>query len=256
MPDYQPRPDLLRDRIILVTGAGSGIGAAAACSFAAHGATVVLLGRTVARLEAVYDRIEEAGGPQPAIYPMDLEGATTQDYADLAQRLEESFGRLDGLLHNAAMLGTRTPVDQYPPEIWARVMHVNCTAPFLLTQAVLPLLRRSHDASVLFTGAQVGRRGWAYWGAYAVSNAAVENFMEVLAHELEGSSSVRVNSIDPGAVQTTMRRIAFPAEDRETVAMPEDIMPAYLYLMGPDSSGITGGRFDRGAGASDSTPGS
>lgn len=251
MHPYQPRPDLLRDRTILVTGAGDGIGAAAAASFAAHGATVVLLGRTVGKLEAVYDRIEQAGGPQPAIYPMDLEGASTEDYADLAQRLEEAFGRLDGLLHNAAMLGTRTPLDQYPPDLWARVMHVNCTAPFMMTQALLPLLRRSEDASVLFTGAQVGRQGWAYWGAYAVSNAAVENLMEVLAHELEGNSSVRVNSIDPGPVQTPMRRRAFPAEDRGTVSLPEDIMPAYLYLMGPDSRGVTGQRLDRNAGAAD-----
>jgi len=244
MMDYQAAPDLLADRVILVTGAGDGIGAAAAKTFAAHGATLILLGRTIRKLEAVYDAIEEAGGPQPAIYPMNLEGATAKDYADLAATVDKEFGRLDGLLHNAAMFGTRTPMDLYNLEIWGKVIQVNLHGAFLLTRACLPVLKKSPDASVVFTSAEVGRKGRAYWGAYAISYAAVENMMEILADELENNTSIRVNSLDPGPVNTQMRRWAFPGEDPATVAMPEDIMAAYLYLMGPDSQGHTGEKFD------------
>lgn len=240
MRDYRPAPDLLKDRVILVTGAGDGLGAAAAKTFAAHGASVVLLGRTVRKLEAVYDAIEKAGHPQPAIYPMDLEGASAADYEDLAGVLSREFGRLDGLLHNAAMLGTRTPTEQYNLPLWSRVMQVNLNAPLLLTRACLGLLRQAADASVVFTTADVGRHGRAYWGAYAVSNAAVENLMQVLADELQTNTGIRVNSLDPGAVRTRMRTLAFPAEDGASLPRPEAVMSTYLYLMGPDSRGITG----------------
>lgn len=243
MREYQPAPDLLKERVILITGAGDGLGAAAARSFAAHGATVILLGRTVRKLEAVYDAIEKAGHPQPAIYPMDLEGASADDYEDLAGVVEREFGRLDGLLHNAAMLGTRTPIGQYNLSLWVRVMQVNLNAPLLLTRACLGLLRKAPDASVVFTTAEVGRRGRAYWGAYAASNAALENLSEVLADELEANTGVRVNTLDPGPVHTRMRTLAFPAEDSAGLARPEDIMASYLYLLGPDSHGRTGERF-------------
>ena len=171
MHNYKPAPDLLKDRVILVTGASDGIGAAAAKSFAAHGATVVLLGRNIRKLEKVYDEIEALGAPQPAIYPMNLDGAATKDYTALAETLDKEFGRLDGLLHNAALLGTLTPLDQYDLEQWAKVMQVNLHAPYLLTRAVLPLLRNTTDASVIFTSSQVGRKGRAYWGAYGITNA-------------------------------------------------------------------------------------
>ena len=159
--DYQPAADLLKDRIILITGAGDGIGATAARTFAAHGATVVLLGRTIPKLEAVYDEITSAGNPQPAIYPMDLEGATYNHYEELAATLEQEFGRLDGLLHNAAILGARMMVEQYDLKLWARVMHINLTAPFLLSRACLPILRKSDDAHVVFTSTDVGQQGAA-----------------------------------------------------------------------------------------------
>jgi len=243
MENYTPAPDLLRDRVILITGAGDGIGAVAARTFAAHGATVVLLGRTIRKLEAVYDAIEEAGGPQPAIYPMNLEGAAPKDYVELAETLETAFGRLDGLLHNAAILGNLTPLAQYDLEVWSKVMQVNLHAPYLMTRALLDLLNTSESASVLFTGAEVGRQGRAYWGAYAIANAGIENMMQIWADELEVNSAIRFNTIDPGPVRTAMRIRAYPGESPEVWPLPETVMSTYLYLMGPDSAGVTGRQF-------------
>ncbi|MCW8827507.1 MAG: YciK family oxidoreductase [Gammaproteobacteria bacterium] len=242
--DYQARPDLLKDRIILVTGAGSGIGAAAAKSFAAHGATVILLGRTTRKLETIYDEIEAAGHPTPAIYPMNLEGATPEDHIQLAETLEKEFGRLDGLLHNASILGNLTPLSQYNMEHWGKVMQVNLNAPYLMTRACLGVLNKSEDASVVFTSSSVGRKGRAYWGAYGISKAAVENMMQIWADELEANTPIRVNSINPGATRTSMRTRAYPGEDPASNPEPEAIMAAYLYLMGPDSKGSTGEQFD------------
>ncbi len=245
IPDsYQPPPQLLADRVILVTGAGDGIGRAVSLAFAAHGATVVLLGRTVAKLEQVYDRIKQAGGAEPAIYPMDLEGAVADDYADLAGRIDGQLGRLDGLLHNAAQLGALTAIEHYDPVTWLRVIQVNLNAPFMLTRACLPLLKRAADASVLFTSSGVGRRGRAYWGAYAVSKFGLEGLTQILADELEENSSVRVNSINPGAVRTAMRAAAYPAENRAALPTPEEIVLPYLYLMGPDSREVRGQALD------------
>lgn len=240
MKDYLAPTDLFSGRTILITGAGDGIGRAAAISFAKHGATVILLGRTVHKLELVYDEIEQAGGPQPAIYPMNLEGATVEDYQQLADTIEEQMGQLDGILHNAAFLGSLTPLDQYNLELWSRVMQINLHAPLLLTRACLPLLKKSDDASVIFTSSDVGRKGEAYWGAYAVSNAAVENLSQIFADELETNTNIRFNTIDPGAVRTTMRSRAFPGEDPNKLPLAEDIMNAYLHLMGPDSKEING----------------
>lgn len=242
MHNYKPAPDLLKDRVILVTGAGDGIGAAAAKSFAAHGATVVLLGRSTRKLEKVYDAIEQSGGPQPALVPMNLEKAVPEQYLELATMLEKEFGRLDGLLHNAALLGTLTPLEQYDIKQWAQLMQVNLHAPYLLTRALLPLLKNSKDASVLFTSSGVGRKGRAYWGAYGITKAACENMMEIWADELEANTPIRVNSIDPGAVRTAMRAKAYPGEDPNALPRPEEILTVYLYLMGPDSRGTTGQR--------------
>lgn len=241
--DYQAATDLLADRVIMVTGAGDGIGRAAALSFADHGATVILAGRTVRKLEAVYDAIEGSGGPQPMIYPVDLAGAGEDDYAELAAAIDREFGRLDGLLHNAGVLGQRTPLSGYKPAVWQTVMQVNVTAQFLMTRALLPILEKSPDASVVFTSSGVGRKGRAFWGAYAVSKFATEGLMQVLADELE-DTAIRVNCINPGATRTLMRAAAYPAEDPRTLKTPGDIMPTYLYLMGPDSKGVTGRSFD------------
>jgi NAD(P)-dependent dehydrogenase (short-subunit alcohol dehydrogenase family) len=240
MFDYQAPEQLLAGRIILVTGAGDGIGRAAAKSYAAHGATVVLLGRTLDKLESLYDEIEAAGYPQPAIVPLNLESATEHEYMELANTLEQEFGRLDGLLNNASSLGVRTAIENYDPTIWSQVMQVNVNASFMLTQALLPLLHESSDASIVFTSSGVGRKGRAYWGAYAVSKFATEGFMEVLADELENTSPIRVNCINPGATRTQMRVTAYPGEPPQTNPAPADIMPVYLYLMGADSKEING----------------
>lgn len=243
--DYQAPDDLLKDRIVMVTGAGDGIGRAAAKTFAAHGATVILLGRTVNKLESVYDEIESAGHPQPAIVPLNLEGATSHDYEEVATRIDEAFGHIDGLLHNASILGLRTPVELYDPDTWTKVMQVNLHAPFLLSQAMIPLLRKSDDASVVFTSSSVGRKARAYWGAYAISKFGNEGLTQLLADELDDErSNIRVNSINPGATRTQMRALAYPAENPNHNPRPEDIMPTYLYLMGPDSQGVTGQQFD------------
>ncbi|MDX1458363.1 MAG: YciK family oxidoreductase, partial [Marinobacter sp.] len=245
MQDYQAPADLLKDRIILVTGAGSGIGRAAAKAYAAHGATVILLGRTTSKLEEVYDEIEAAGHPQPAIVPLNLEGAAVKEYEEMAMTIEETFGRLDGVLHNAAILGARSPVELYDPETWSKVMQVNATAPFLLTRAVIPLLRKSDSASVIFTSSGVGRRAKAYWGAYAVSKFAVEGLSQLLSEELDDDRhNVRVNSLNPGATRTNMRARAYPAENPQQNPAPEDLMPIYLYLMGRDSEGVNGQQLD------------
>ncbi len=244
MSTYSPPADLLADRIILITGAGDGIGRVAALTCAAHGATVILLGRTIGKLERVYDEIERAGHPQAAIYPLDLAGATAKDYADLAATLEREFSRLDGLLHNAALLGSLSPMAHQDVELWFQVMQVNLNAPFLLTRACLSLLMQAPDASIIFTGDQVGRSGRAYWGAYGVSKAGMEGMSQILAQELEANTQVRVNSLDPGVVRTRLRTLAYPGENALANVLPEAVMPDYLYLLGPDSRAITGQQFE------------
>ena len=233
--NYQPNSDLLKDRIILVTGAGDGIGRAAALAFAEHGASVILLGRTVEKLEQLYDDIVAAGCPEPGIVPMDLEKAGQSEITELAQVLIENYGQLDGLLHNASILGERVPFDQYSIEQWQRVMQVNSTAVFVLTRLLMPLLRASKDARVVFTSSSVGETPRAYWGAYSVSKYAMEGFAKLMADELENTSNIRVNILNPGGTRTAMRAKAYPAEDPNALKTPEDLMPLYLYLMGPDS---------------------
>jgi NAD(P)-dependent dehydrogenase (short-subunit alcohol dehydrogenase family) len=240
---YRAASDELRERVILVTGAGDGIGRAVALGLAAHGATVILSGRTVRKLEAVHDQILAADGPRPSIAPLNLERALANDYDAVAAAIESSYGRLDGLLHNAAILGQLSPIDHYDVPTWVRVLHVNVTAEFALTQVCLPLLRKSPDASVLFTSSSVGRRGRALWGAYAVSKFGVEGLAQVLADEL-ASTNIRVNCINPVRARTTMRLQAYPAEDRSTLPDPAALVGPYLYLLGPASRGICGQSFD------------
>ncbi len=244
MFDYQARPDLLKGRVILITGAGRGIGAAAAKACAAHGATVLLLGKTEENLNQVYDEIEAAGHPQPVVIPFNLETALPHQYDELAATVENEFGRLDGLLHNAAIVGPRTPLEQLSGDNFMRVMQVNVNAMFMLTSTLLPLLKLSEDASVVFTSSSVGRKGRAYWGAYAVSKFATEGLMQVVADEVEGITQVRANSVNPGATRTSMRAQAYPGENPANNPVPEDIMPVYLYLLGPDSKGTNGQALD------------
>ena len=232
--DYQAPADLLANKTILVTGAGEGIGRQAALSFAQHGATVILLGRTTAKLEAVYDEIEAAGYAQAAIVPLDLKGATAQHYKDMASTIEQQFGHLDGVLHNAGILSILSPFTHIDENDWNDALQINVTGPMLMTQALMPVLEKAPSASVVFTSSGVGRKGRAYWGSYAVSKFATEGLAQVIADEYE-TTSVRTNVINPGATRTKMRSKAYPAEDPKTLKTALDIMPTYLYLMGDDS---------------------
>jgi NAD(P)-dependent dehydrogenase (short-subunit alcohol dehydrogenase family) len=241
---YQAKPDLLANKVILVTGAGDGIGKSAALAFARCGATVILAGRTVTKLEQVYDLIVAAGGPEPAIYPVDLAGAKAEDYSELRDTIDREFGRLDGLLHNASELGQRTPIASYKQATWEKVMQVNVTAQFMLTQALLPVLEKADHGSIVFTSSGVGRKGKAFWGAYAVSKFATEGLSQVLASELAETTNIRVNCINPGATRTAMRMKAYPAEDPRTLKTGDEIMGVYLYLMGDDSLAVTGQSLD------------
>jgi len=244
MFSYSPPPDVLRDRIVLITGASDGIGKAVARAAAASGATVILHGRNVRKLEAVYDSIVAAGHPRPSILPLDFEKAGPNEYEQLAAAIDKEFGRLDVLLHNAGMLGERAPIEHYDVAKWMRTLHVNVNVPFILTRTCLPLLKRSGDPSIVFTSSGVVPRPRPFWGAYLVSKWASEGLMRMLAEELEAHPAIRVNSINPGKVRTNMRLQAYPAEDRSTLPEPETIVGPYLYLLGPDSRGVTGRTFD------------
>ncbi|GMM88735.1 YciK family oxidoreductase [Vibrio fortis] len=237
--DYPISTDALKDKVILVTGAGAGIGRQAALSFAQHGATVILLGRNVKNLEFIYDEIEKAGYPQPAIIPLDLKGATKQNYIDMAETIESQFGRLDGLLHNAGVLGTLSPFDQIEEDTFDDVMQINVKAEFLMTQALLPVLKKAEAGRIVFTSSTVGHSGRAFWGSYAISKFATEGMMQILADEVEGTA-LRVNAINPGATQTRMRAKAYPGEDANKLKTPLDIMPLYLHLMNPSVTDVHG----------------
>jgi NAD(P)-dependent dehydrogenase (short-subunit alcohol dehydrogenase family) len=237
---WTPADDLLHERVILITGAASGIGRALADAMAAHGATLVLLDRDVHGLERAYDEIVAAGHAEPALYPMDLGGAGPDDYTTLAETLDREFGRLDALVHNAAELGALIPVSHFETELWFRTLQVDLHAPCLLTMACLGLLNASRDASVIFTSDAVGRHGKAYWGAYGVAKAGLEGFMQILADELEANTPVRANSIDPGPVLTGLRRIAYPGENSAGLNRPADVVLPFLFLASAESKGITG----------------
>lgn len=240
--NYSPSKDLLKDRVILVTGAGGAIGGTAAKSYANHGATVILLGRSEKTLNDTYDAIVEAGNPLPMLAPIDLEKASPQDYVALADSIQKEFGRLDGILHAAATLGTLTPLEHYDLAVWSRVLQVNMNAPYLITRACLPLLKASSNASVIFCTADVAAKGEAYWGAYSIAHAATDNLVEIFADELETNTTIRLNSLDPGPVRSRLRTLAFPGEDPNTLPTADEVMPAFLYLMGSDSIGLSGSR--------------
>lgn len=242
--NYDPAPDSHRGRIVVVTGAGDGIGQAVALALARHGATVGLLGRTLRKLERTYDQIVQAGAPKPALLPLDLETAAAPGYDVLHDAIEREFQRLDGLVHAAGILGALSPVEHYDVPTWCKVLHVNLTAPFILTRTLLPLLRRSEDGSVVFTSSSVSRQGRAYWGAYATSKFGTEGLMQVLAHEMAVTTRIRVNSLNPGPVRTAMRRQAFPAEDPARLAEPAAVTAPYLFLLGPAGQGVSGQSFD------------
>lgn len=241
IPD--PAPGSHAGRVVLVTGAGDGIGQALALALARQGATVALLGRTQRKLERSYDRIVADGGPTPALLPFNLETAAAPEYDALHDALEREFGRLDGLAHVAGILGTLSPIEHYDVPTWCRVLHVNLTAPFILTRTLLPLLKRSADGSIVFTSSNLAREGRAYWGAYCASKWGAEGLMQVLAQESQ-RTRIRVNSVNPGRVRTAMRRQAYPAEDPARLPEPAAVVGPFVYLLGPASQGVSGMSFD------------
>jgi NAD(P)-dependent dehydrogenase (short-subunit alcohol dehydrogenase family) len=237
---FTPDVGLLAGRVILITGAGSGLGRALSIECARAGADVILCGRNGAKLERVYDEIEGIQAPQPAIAVLDLAAATAADYDNLAATIAGEFGKLDGVVHAAGLLGERTPLEQYDVPTWCRVLHVNLTAPFILTQVLLPALRKSADASVIFVSSGVVKNPRPFWGAYAVSKSGLESVRSMFSQELEGEPNIRVNSVNPGRMRTAMRAAAYPAEDPNTLPTPESVTGTFLYLLSAKSRGIDG----------------
>lgn len=230
----------LQDRVILVTGALEGLGRAVALACAAEGATVILSSFEQADLEPVYDQILDAGHPEPAILPLNLETATERDFIAAANVIGDTFGRLEGLVHCAASAPFLSRIDDYDASEWERVIRVNLNAPFMLTQACLPLLRLAEDAAIVFTADRVGRQGLAYWGAYAAAKFGLEGLMQVLAEETRESTHIRVNSLDPGVLRTAMRASLYPGEDPNGHPDPATVAGAYVQLLGPEGRGMTG----------------
>lgn len=217
-------------KTILITGATGGIGRANAARFAKEGFNIILLGRSKEKLELIYDQIEKSTPGKTLIHSFDFTTATADDYKILAAAIDEQHPCLDGLIHNAGLLGTLAPIEHYPEESWERIMTVNLNAPFRLTKALLPSLSRSLDARIIFVSSSVGRAARAFWGAYGVSKFGLEGLMQTLAAELGKTTKIKVMSVNPGATRTAMRRDAYPAENPADVSTPESLMDAYLYL--------------------------
>jgi NAD(P)-dependent dehydrogenase (short-subunit alcohol dehydrogenase family) len=220
----------LKDKVILVTGANRGFGLAITMDLSKAGATVIMLGRDLGSLEYAYDAVVDAGYKEPILYPLDLEGATPENYQDLQDNVLEKFDKLDGLIHNAAILGAQMPIEQYDIKLWYSTLQINLSAPFMLTQFLIPALANSEDARILFLSSSVGREARAYWGAYSVSKFGIEGFAKTLSEELE-KTNISVNTVNPGKLRTEMRRTAYPAEDSSTVPMPEEKSAAIVYLL-------------------------
>lgn len=238
--NFQPIPDCLKGKNILVTGAGDGIGRIAALTYAKYGATVLLLGKTASKLEAVYDEIEAAGGAEPAMLPMNLESASYVEMQQLAILIEKEVGHLDGILHNAAILGQLTPLEMYDPITFDKVMKVNFTATFILTQTLFPLLQAAQSGSVIFTSSGVGSQPRAFWGAYALSKQAIEGMSDIFTQETQKTTTLRFNCINPGATRTQMRATAYPSENPFSLPAPKDLMNAYVALMCDETAGVKG----------------
>lgn len=224
----------LTDKTILITGASDGIGKATAIECAKQGATVILHGKTVPKLELLYDEIVDAGYNEPLIYPLDFEKITPDDCDTLNEALHNEFGQLDGLFNNAGWLGASSPIQQYDLKLWHRVMQINLNAQFMLTKACIPLLNHDSHSSILFT---LDNKNSAYWGAYGVSKAGLKSFMEILADELE-NTSINVCGLIPGKVRTSFRTRAFPAEDTTALRKPDEVAKVAAFLLNGDSHTI------------------
>ena len=226
-------------KVVLVTGANRGLGLAITMDLARAGATVIMLGRDLGSLEYAYDEVVDAGLTEPILYPLDLEGATPENYQELQDNLLSQFGKLDGLVHNASILGTQMPIEQYDIKLWYSTLQINLSAPFMLTQFLVPALLKSEDARIIFMSSTVGREARAYWGAYCVSKFGIEGLAKILSEELE-KTNISVNTVNPGRMRTEMRRTAYPAEDSSTVPLPEEKSKAIIYLLSTSSPKING----------------
>ena len=237
--NYKVKQNELNSKVILVTGANKGFGLAISMDLAKAGATVIMLGRDLSSLEYAYDAVVDAGYKEPILYPLDLEGASPENYQELQDNIIEKFNRLDGLIHNAAILGTQMPIDQYDIKLWYSTLQINLSAPFMLTQFLIPALKKSDDARILFLSSSVGRKARAYWGAYSVSKFGLEGLAMTLSEELE-NTKIKVNTINPGKMRTEMRRAAYPAEDASTLPKPEEKSSVIVYLLSKEAERING----------------
>ena len=237
---YVAPNDLLKDRVVFVTGAGQGLGRIAALAYANHGATVILHGRRVEKLERVYDEIEAIGKAQALIYPLNFENAQDKDFVILAQAIEQQLGRLDGILHNAAFLHGLSPLENQTMEQWQAILKINLIAPFALTRACISLLKAAPDASVIMTSSSHGHNPSAYWGGFTIAKAGIEALVKVQADEWEAIPNLRINAIVPGIVNSPQRARTHPGEVKESILQPESLIANYLYLMGPDSKDMNG----------------
>lgn len=217
----------LNNKVILITGASDGIGKATAIECAKHGATVIIHGKTLPKLELLYDEITQAGYTEPVIYPLDFEKMTPEDCDTLNQTVSKEFGQLDALFNNAGWLGASSPVQQYDLKLWYRVLQINLNATMMLTQACLPLLNHDNDSSIVFT---LDNKNTAYWGAYGVAKSGLESFMQILADEVE-ETNVNVCGLNPGAVRTNFRTRAFPAENPSALTKPEEVAKVACLLL-------------------------
>ncbi|MDR5618003.1 YciK family oxidoreductase [Arsenophonus sp.] len=245
MLPYQAKADLLKQKTILITGAGDGIGREAALTYSRYSANLILVGRTTTKLEQVKQEIisNSKFTPSVSIYTLDLLTITESQCHELATDISQHYPYLDGVLHNASILGKIAPIIDQPIKLWHEVIQINVNATFMLTQALLPLQLQAPNSSLIFTTSSVGRRGRANWGAYSVSKFATEGLMQVLFDEYK-DTNLRVNCINPGGTRTQMRANAFPSEDPMQLKTPQEIMPIYLYLMGEDSIKQSGVSFD------------
>ena len=237
--NYKVKQNELNSKVILVTGANKGFGLAISMDLAKAGATVIMLGRDLSSLEYAYDAVVDAGYKEPILYPLDLEGASPENYQELQDNIIEKFNRLDGLIHNAAILGTQMPIDQYDIKLWYSTLQINLSAPFMLTQFLIPALKKSDDARILFLSSSVGRKARAYWGAYSVSKFGLEGLAMTLSEELE-KTKIKVNTINPGKMRTEMRRTAYPAEDASTLPKPEEKSSVIVYLLSKEAERLNG----------------
>lgn len=243
--NYQADAALLKDRVILVTGAGQGLGKTAAMAYALHGATVILLGRRQKKLEAVYDAIQMQGGPEPLIFPMDLEKLTDESAMAIAEGIYQQLGRLDGILHSAAHFDNLSPLEIQTGAQFSRMLQVNLVAPFAITKACLPLLKQSADAAILFTSTSNMHPSSAFWGSHGISKRAVEEMAHMWSLELGQFPNLRINTLLPGPIQSPQRKKTHPGEIHADLPQADALLPLYLYLMGPDSRDHSGQIFHK-----------